>query len=182
LSGTNQIPAELIQTGGTTLRSVVDKLINCIWNNDELPQQWMKLTGNYREMPLLPTTYKTVTNIIVSSLIPYVEESTGDHDCGIPRNGSTTDQIHRFRLILEKKVGYNRVGYKLFIDSEKAYDSVRREVLYNILIEFGISLKLVRLIKMCLNETYSKVRRRKICLCISYSDNLKQVDAVSPLL
>jgi hypothetical protein len=36
--------------------------------------------------------------------------------------------------------------------------AVRREVLYNILIEFGVPLKLVRLIKMCLNETYGKVR------------------------
>jgi hypothetical protein len=35
---------------------------------------------------------------------------------------------------------------------------VRREVLYNIIIEFGVSMKLVRLIRMCLNETYSKVR------------------------
>jgi hypothetical protein len=40
----------------------------------------------------------------------------------------------------------------------KAYDSVRREVSYNILIEFGVPMKLVRLIKMFLNETYSKVR------------------------
>jgi hypothetical protein len=34
---------------------------------------------------------------------------------------------------------------------------VRREAIYNILIEFGISMKLVRLIKMCLNETYREV-------------------------
>jgi hypothetical protein len=33
--------------------------------------------------------------------------------------------------------------------------------LYNILIEFGIPMKLVRLIKMCLNEKYSKVRISK---------------------
>jgi hypothetical protein len=45
---------------------------------------------------------------------------------------------------------------QLFIDFKKAYDSVEREVLYNILLEFGIPKKLVRLIKMHLNETYSK--------------------------
>jgi hypothetical protein len=32
--------------------------------------------------------------------------------------------------------------------------------LYNILIEFGVPMKLVRPIKICLNETYSKVRIR----------------------
>jgi len=47
--------------------------------------------------------------------------------------------------------------HQLFIDFKKAYDSVRRVVLYNILIEFGIPKKLVRLIKMCLTETYSRV-------------------------
>jgi hypothetical protein len=47
--------------------------------------------------------------------------------------------------------------HQLFIDFKKAYDSVRRVVLYNILIEFGISMKLVRLTKMFLNETYSRV-------------------------
>jgi len=47
--------------------------------------------------------------------------------------------------------------HQLFIDFKKAYDSVRREFLYNILIEFGIPMELVRLIKMCLNETCSRV-------------------------
>ena len=48
--------------------------------------------------------------------------------------------------------------HQLFIDFNKAYDSVRREVLYNILIEYGVPKKLVRLVKMCLTETYSRVR------------------------
>jgi hypothetical protein len=58
-----------------------------------------------------------------------------------------------------KKWEYNETVYQLFIDFQRAYDSVRREVLYNILIEFGVPMKLVRLIKMCLNETYSKIYR-----------------------
>jgi hypothetical protein len=52
---------------------------------------------------------------------------------------------------------------QLFIDFKEAYDSIKREVLYNILVEFGIPKKLVRLIKMRLNETYSKVRISKFC-------------------
>jgi hypothetical protein len=47
--------------------------------------------------------------------------------------------------------------HQLFIDFKKAYDSVKREVLYNILLVFGVPKKLVRLIKICLNETYSRV-------------------------
>ena len=40
--------------------------------------------------------------------------------------------------IIEKKWEYNEAGYQLFIDIRKACNSVRRAVLYNILIEFGI--------------------------------------------
>jgi hypothetical protein len=54
-----------------------------------------------------------------------------------------------FRQILEKKWEYNETVHQLFIEFKKAYDSVKREVLYNILIEFGVLMKLVRLTKMC---------------------------------
>jgi hypothetical protein len=53
---------------------------------------------------------------------------------------------------------YTETVNHLFVDFKKAYDSVRREVLYSILIEFEIPKKLARLVKMCSNETYSKVR------------------------
>ena len=59
---------------------------------------------------------------------------------------------------LRKKLEHNEEVHQLFIDFKKAYDSVRREVLYKILIEFGIPRKLVRLVKMSLTETYSRVR------------------------
>ena len=51
---------------------------------------------------------------------------------------------------LRKKWEYNEVLHQLLIVFKKAYDSVRREFLYNILIEFVIPVKLIRLIKMCL--------------------------------
>jgi hypothetical protein len=53
-------------------------------------------------------------------------------------NRSTTDQIFYIHQILEKKWEYNGAVHQLFIDFKKAYDSVKREVPYNILLEFGI--------------------------------------------
>jgi hypothetical protein len=84
-----------------------------------------------------------------------------------------------------KKFEFNERVRQLFVDFKKAYDSVRREVLYSILIDFGehLNLLVVGLIKTCLNEKYTKVHIGKYL-----SDNfliqngLKQGDALSPLL
>ena len=54
--------------------------------------------------------------------------------------------------------------------------------MYNILIEFGIPMKLVRLIKMCLTETYSRVRVGKhLSYMFPVRNGLKQGDSLSPL-
>jgi len=48
--------------------------------------------------------------------------------------------------------------HQLFIEFKKAYDSVSREVLYNIPIEFGIPMQLVRVIKLWGCYTSSKLQ------------------------
>ena len=121
-------------------------------------QHIKKDCSNYAGISLLPNTYKITSNILLSRLTPYVEEIIGDHQCGSGGSRSTTDHIFCICQILEKQQEYNEGVHQLFIDFKKAYDSVRREVLYNIPIEFCIPMKLVRLVKMCLNGTYSRVR------------------------
>ena len=73
--------------------------------------------------------------------------------------------------------------HQLFVDFKKVYDSVKREVLNNILIEFVISTKLVRLIKMCLNETCSRIQVGKhLSDMFPVRNGLKQGGALSSLL
>jgi hypothetical protein len=87
------------------------------------------------------------------------------------------------RQILEEKWEYCETVHQLFIEFKNAYDSMRREVFYIILIEVGLPLNLVRLIKMCLNETYSKVRIGKhLSDSFPTQNGLKQGDALSSLL
>jgi len=51
--------------------------------------------------------------------------------------------------------------------------------LYNIQIESGIPMNLARLIKMCLNETWSRVRVCKhLSDMLQIRNNLKQGDAL----
>ena len=113
--GIDQIPAELIKAGGRTIRGAIHKLINAIWNKEELPEEWKESVivpihkkgdktkcNNYRGISVLPATYKILSNILLSRLIPYAEEIMGNHQCGFRRNRSTTDQIFCIRQILEK--------------------------------------------------------------------------------
>jgi hypothetical protein len=73
---------------------------------------------------------------------------------------------------VEKKWEYNETVYQLFIDFMKAYDLVWKEVLYSILKELGVPMKPSRLIKMRLNEAYSKVC---VCKCLSVNFPFKMV-------
>jgi hypothetical protein len=43
---------------------------------------------------------------------------------------------------MEKRWEYNVTVCQVFVDFKKVYDSVRKEVLHSILIEFGVPMKL----------------------------------------
>ena len=73
---------------------------------------------------LLVTTYKILSNILLSRLVPYAKEIIGDHQRGFRRNRSTIDHIFFIRQMLEKKWEYNEEAHQLFIDFKKAYDSL----------------------------------------------------------
>jgi hypothetical protein len=91
-SGSDEIQTELIQAVGEILLSAIHKLINSAWN---LPDQWKESiivpihkNGdktdciNYRGMSLLSTSYKILSNILLSRLSLYIDEIIGDHCCG----------------------------------------------------------------------------------------------------
>ena len=123
--GIDQIPAELIKAGGRTIHCAIHKLIISsifisVWNKEELPEEWKGSiivpihkkrdktdSNNYRGISLLPTTYKMLSNILLSRLIPYAEEVIGDHRCGFRRNRSTTDHIFCIRQILTYLLTYS---------------------------------------------------------------------------
>ena len=105
--------------------------------------------SNLRGIQILCLLHTKFIQIFAVKVTPHAEEIIGDHSCGFRRKRSPTDHnIICIGQILEKKWEYNEPVHQLFIDIKKAYDSVRREDLYNILVQIGILMKLVRLIKI----------------------------------
>jgi len=113
--GIDQIPAEQIKAGGRTIYLEIHKLIISIWKKEKLPEEWKEsiivpihkkgdktYCNNYRGISLLATTYKILSNILLSRLIPYAKEIIGNHQCSFRRNRSTIDHIFCIRQILEK--------------------------------------------------------------------------------
>jgi len=105
--GIDQIPAELVKAGNRTICLEIHKLITSIWKKEKLPKEWKEsiivLIHKKRGISLLPTTYKILSIILLSRLIPYAKEIIGDHQYGFRRNRSTIDYIFCILQILEKK-------------------------------------------------------------------------------
>jgi len=80
----------LIKAGCRTIHSEIHKVINSIWNNEELPEEWKGSVivpiykngdktdcSNYRGISLLSAMYKILSDILLSRLTPYAEVIIG---------------------------------------------------------------------------------------------------------
>jgi len=86
----------------------------------ELPEEWKESIivpihkkgdktdcNNYRGISLLRTTYKILSNILLSRLIPYAKEIIGDHQCAFDATGRLLIIYSAFAKYLRKKWEYN---------------------------------------------------------------------------
>jgi hypothetical protein len=92
----------MVKVGGKTIRPEIHKMINSIWNKEELPEDCKesitvpmlnkgdKTDGsNYTRISHLSTMH--INKIRLSSLIPFAAEIIGDHQRGFRRK--TTGQL-----------------------------------------------------------------------------------------
>jgi len=120
--GIDQIRAELIKAGGRAICLEINKLITSIRKKEKLPGEWKESIiihihkkgdktdcNNYGGISLLPTTYKILSNTLLSRLIPYAKEIIGDHQCDFRRNRSTYLLTPWCRVLLEKLTGLQLV-------------------------------------------------------------------------
>lgn len=144
--------------------------MNTIWEQEEIPEAWrisiicpvhkkgdIMECENYRRISLLNTSYKLLSNILLTRINPYIKEIIGEYQAGFMLGKSTTDQIHIVKQVVEKSHEYNKDTYLLFVDFKAAYDSINRDKLWEVMDLLGIPAMLTRLIKPFTYNSKSKI-------------------------
>ena len=83
---------------------------------------------------------------------PYIEKNTGDYQNGFRDGRSVINNIFTLKMLNEKIWEYNQSVQYLFIDFQKAYDSIHRDALWKCMEEFTIPIKLINMCKTCVQR------------------------------
>ena len=86
--------------------------------------------------------------IIITRISKELDRQLRQEQAGFRKGRGTTEQIYILRNIIEQAAEWRSNLYVLFVDYEKAFDSVHRETLWKILGHYGIPEKLITMIKV----------------------------------
>lgn len=114
--------------------------------------------GNYRGIKLLEIGLKVYERVIEGRIRQQVEMH--DNQFGFMKGRGTTDAIFILRQVQEKVLEGNDKRYWTFVDLEKAFDRVPRDVVYWSLRKKGVTEKIVRLVKSMYDGARTSVRCR----------------------
>lgn len=117
-----------------------------------------RICDNYRSISLLVAASKVFSHIILNRVQNLIDSQLLEQQAGFRRNRSTMDQIFILKMIMERSQEYNKPLHMCFIDIQKAYDSVNRDLLWQICRSYDIGEKLIRMLKMLYKNTKAKVR------------------------
>ena len=113
--------------------------------------------ANWRGITLLSIPGKVFSRVLLERMKKEVEAVLRDEQAGFRQERSCTEQIATLRMILEQSLEWNTSLYVVFIDYEKAFDSVDRSTLWKLLQHYGIPEKIIRMIRLAYEPSTCQV-------------------------
>ena len=160
-SGGDGIPAEIYKEGGPKIQEQIHQFSVKVWTYVALPPELKDamivnlfkkgdkaICGNYRGISLLSIAGKIITRILNKRLKRLAEKILPESQCGFRPFRGTTDMIFTARQLQEKCYEQNQPLYIAFIDLTKAFDSVNRSLLWEILSKIGCPDKFVQILRL----------------------------------
>ena len=196
-SGKDCIPAEIYKAAGPRAMEVFLDIIQSIWDQEKMPDDFRDALivalyknkgskadcGNYRGISLLSIAGKIFARIILNRLIAVSEANLPEAQCGFRPGRSTVDMIFTVRQVQEKCLEQNLDLYSVFIDLTKAFDTVSREALWDVLARYGCPPKFIQIIRLFhVDMTGQVLSNGEQSDPFSISNGVKQGCVLAPVL
>ena len=169
-AGKSGVSTEMLKPLGERALGWLTRILNRIWKDGQLPLDWR--TGiiipiykgkgdpldcnSYRPIKLLEHAMKVMERVIDRRLRQVVEIS--EMQRGFMPGRATTDAIFAIRTIVEKHLDRNQDLWAAFVDLEKAYDRVPRELIWWALRRQGVNEYLIQAVQTLYRNSISTVR------------------------
>ena len=166
--GLDEIPPEVWKT--KSFNDILLKSCNSLYNQSSI-QIWtegcilpfpkkgdLSLATNYRGITLTPIAAKIYNSMLLNRIQPEVERVLRRNQNGFRKNRSTVGQILTVRRIIEGVKANNLEAVILFVDFSKAFDSIHRGKIAEILQSYGIPNETIAAIMMLYRNTKAMVR------------------------
>ena len=198
-TGPDMIPNEVLKQNG--LRALLLPFLNKCFMKNIIPTIWRNaiivpipksaskdpyVPLNYRGISLLSCVYKLFTSLLNLRISDHCEayDYLVDEQNGFRPKRSCQDHIHSISTIIRnrKTIGLNT--FCAFVDFQKAFDRVNRELLmYNLATVFRIHGRLFNMISTIYDSSNAQLRLNGL-LTESFfvSSGVKQGDVMSPTL
>jgi hypothetical protein len=161
-----------------------------------MPQDWnighliklpkkgnLKECKNYRGITLLSVVVKVINRILPTRLLKALDEKLTEQQAGFRKDRSCTDKIAALRIIIEQSLEWNTSLFLNFVDFEKAFDSLDRELLWNLMAHYGIHQKFINIIMNSYSNMQCRViHESKLTESFDVKTGVKQGCLLSPFL
>jgi len=190
------IPAEVLKVDPYATADILLPLFQDMWQKEKFPKEWkegiiikfpkkgdLSQCRNWRGVTLLVVTSKIFNKIILERIKDVLESGLRKVQAGFRHNKSCIDQINTLRIIIENSLEFRSPLYMLFIDYQRAFDSLNRAWIWEELKVGGLPSKFVTIIKegyedICCREQHEG----QLSDPIKTSSGVRQGCLLSPLL
>ena len=197
-AGPDGIIGELLKYSNEHVVPFFVKLFNALFDNGIFPEDWTQSVilpihkkgdindpSNYRGISLSDISSKLYGTVINRRLQEWVElhNLTGEYQAGFKKGYSTTDHLFTLLGCIVKQFSANRKLYVAFIDFEKCFDTINRNLLWPVLLKCGMHGKMFSCLKSMYLSVKARVRGSKgLTQTILCTSGVKQGDVVSPII
>lgn len=162
--GDDDIKNEFLKNGGANMAELLAELFNKIVEEEDIPNDWNKTKvrlvykgqrknkfkiSSYRPISLTSNIYKVFCGILKDRFVKVIEENNilSDLQNGFRRGRRAADNIAILKTLMDRAKLEKRKLILVFLDIEKAYDRVIREILWKIIKKVLKNEKSVRILQ-----------------------------------